>query len=517
MKMPFLVTPTVLAMCLGLNLYAQAPQQQVPPEQAELEAARKITDIPARLREIQRIKIAYPNSNISYSIDLGIIVTASLTIGDLDSLIVAHNEVVNAAKPQDRFWLLLDSSDILVSHPKMAEFSKPTLLKAVQDYKAKALKILSSKDEMSRPPQSRNYLLPVAYKDAFEVHVAKAHLLNGNGKLAIATLEKHSENSRNAPYYLTLGEALLEQNRTKEALDAFLQVAAEGNLPARERAKDLYLKVHGTFNGFTPTLEKIMETRPFSPPEFKAPKNWKGKTVLAEVFTGSECPPCVAAGFGFDGLKEYYPSQYLVVLKYHLPIPRYDPMMNPATKRRQDYYAIRSTPTAILDGVKPLLASGGRTASFNTFTRAKDEIDTLLTNPVDITIKATATIEGDNVSVNCEFSKIVDKADYHVVLAQTEEEFKGFNGINNHKMVVRDIQTFAPTASASVRFVIPESEELASTYITEWGKTAPPARISGSKWPQQNNTINRTNLKAVVFVQDKESKQVHNAYIVDVK
>jgi thiol-disulfide isomerase/thioredoxin len=44
--------------------------------------------------------------------------------------------------------------------------------------------------------------------------------------------------------------------------------------------------------------------------------------VLAELFTGSECPPCVGADLAFDGLVEAVPAKYLAVLVYHLPIPR---------------------------------------------------------------------------------------------------------------------------------------------------------------------------------------------------
>ena len=260
--------------------------------------------------------------------------------------------------------------------------------------------------------------------------------------------------------------------------------------------------------------------RPFQPPPFTPPANWKGKTVLAEVFTGSECPPCVAAGYGFDGLKESYPTQYLAILKYHLPIPRYDPMMNPATKKRQDYYGreiISGTPTAIIDGVKSVSAGGGRNDSLAVFNRAKTEIDSVLTANADVTIKATATLMGDTVQVNCEFSKIIQGADYNVVLVQTEEEFKGGNGIAVHKMVVRDIETVKPTDKATVAFNIPASEKAAGDYITEWGKTeAAQRRMQPSQWPAQHTKMDRAKLKAVVFVQDTNTRQVYNAFVADV-
>jgi hypothetical protein len=56
----FLSTLSALALCMGLGLSAQ--QQAAPPELAELRAAAALTDDQARLKELQRLKAAYPNS-----------------------------------------------------------------------------------------------------------------------------------------------------------------------------------------------------------------------------------------------------------------------------------------------------------------------------------------------------------------------------------------------------------------------------------------------------------------------
>jgi len=189
-------------------------------------------------------------------------------------------------------------------------------------------------------------------------------------------------------------------------------------------------------------------------------------------------------------------------------------MMNPATTKRQDYYGVNSTPAAIIDGVEKVPAGGGRTASFATFSRAKGVIDSFLTADADVAIKANGVVSGDTVRVNCEFSKVIEGADYHVVLVQTEQEFKGANGIVSHKMVVRDIETIKPTDKATVTFNIPASEKAAEAHISDWGKTVSQSR-KGTKWPIVQNTIDRSKLKAVVFVQDKNSKHIYNAFVTD--
>ena len=43
-------------------------------------------------------------------------------------------------------------------------------------------------------------------------------------------------------------------------------------------------------------LEAKLKALPFQPDAFKAPADWKGKAVLAELFTGSECPPARPPG-----------------------------------------------------------------------------------------------------------------------------------------------------------------------------------------------------------------------------
>jgi thiol-disulfide isomerase/thioredoxin len=264
-------------------------------------------------------------------------------------------------------------------------------------------------------------------------------------------------------------------------------------------------------------LNRLLALNP-SPIIKAAPENWKGKTVLAEVFTGSECPPCVATAVAFDGIKETFAPQYLAILKYHTPIPRYDPMMNHASKKRQDFYQANANPTVIFDGVRHIGARGpGVVAS--TYDRIKAEIDPFLEASVDITIKATTSLSGDNVKVECEFSKVIEGNDYNVVLVQPEVDFIGSNGYPNHKMVVREFQTLNPSDKATVTFNIPESEKLADEHITEWGKTAEtarPALMRNTSWPAKQNKIDRSKLKVVVFVQDRETKQVHNAYVADV-
>src|SRR5262249_44181810 len=67
----------------------------------------------------------------------------------------------------------------------------------------------------------------------------------------------------------------------------------------------------------------------------------KGKSdrvVLVELFTGAECPPCVAADLGFDALAKTYKPSEVLLLQYHEHIPGPDPLTNADTEARMKFY-----------------------------------------------------------------------------------------------------------------------------------------------------------------------------------
>ena len=518
--MKLTVIPAILA--FGLCVFAQAQaQQQPPPELAEINAAMGNEDIPARVKELKRIKATYPNSVYANTLNMMLLNFAPGITDSLEEALTEQKEIINGASQQSQFSLIVNAAQILVAHPRINEFSGEAVLNAIREYKERHARFTADPGFVATIPENARERVLNSAKAAFEVPMARALAMAGNGQEALNILEEFKKNGQlDANYYTAMGEALSKLERFEEALDAYLAAAAEGAGPATESARKIYAKVKGSDAGFDATLLARKVQLPFHPPAFVAPEKWQGKAVLAELFTGSECPPCVAADFAFDGLIESYPSSHLVILEYHLPIPRYDPMMNPATKAREDYYGrsvIGGTPTSVINGVHSVPAGGGRSASEGSFNRLKEAIDPLMVHEAPVTIKASATLSDDTIKVDCEFSGAIEGTDYNIVLVQGMEEFAGGNGIIHHKMVVRDIETIEPTTKASVTFNIPKSEKAAENYVTEWSKTVNQGIFSGSRWPQINYKIDRKDMKVVVFVQQKESKQVYNAFVTDVK
>jgi tetratricopeptide (TPR) repeat protein len=519
------LTSTLLGLCLGLglcfglgfSLTAQESKESAQPTlEAQFRAALGIRDLPTKIKELKRIKAEYPDSGLSYSIDYNLLTASTRSAGSFGEMLAAQKDVIASSEASGRFLILVNAADMVLNHREASRNSED-VLKTIQSYRAEAKQLLDAPETFAKFEGEMRTSREDSYKNMFEISLAKALLMNGKGRDALNVLETYKKSAQLSPaYYMVLGNTYKQLKRDKDALEAYFEAAATGHGAATENARALYAKTHVGGAGFEKELERRKAERPFVPPPFRAPENWQGKTALAEVFTGSECAPCVAATFAFDALEKNYPTRYLAVLKYHLPIPLYDPMMNPATKKRQEYYrkVITGTPTAIIDGVASPNVGGYRMATEASFNRAKKEIDAAIAGAAEITLKANAAIKGDVVTVDCEFSKEIEGAEYNVVLVQRQEDFKGGNSVAQHNMVVRDFKSVPPAEKATVTFNIAESEKAADAYIAEWAKTV----IGRNKQlsSTRRSKIDRKQLKAVVFVQDKKTKQVYNAFVAEV-
>src|SRR5262249_43741688 len=76
--------------------------------------------------------------------------------------------------------------------------------------------------------------------------------------------------------------------------------------------------------GLLATVEKPRDREyrakvpPFKPVLFTGRKTQSDRAVVLELFTGTQCPPCVAASVAFEALHETYRPTDLVLLQYHL-------------------------------------------------------------------------------------------------------------------------------------------------------------------------------------------------------
>ncbi len=513
------VTALLINLLILFTIQTKArTQRQQPPEYKEVVAAGRIMDAGARLKEFERIKSAYPKSEMMEIIDQYIL-TSKIEMADaLEAILAFQKDFLAQSQGPARLQNPLMAADQILQHPKLKTFDKDKVIELVLLYKEEALRAAADSATYQGIPEDRQAFFKSYFLNGFEILVCQAYVNAGDTAKAMDALNAYKKNggASDAQYFYALGGTYAKMNRAAESYEAYLTAAVENYEDAAAKAKDLYVKLKGKADGFEAQLEAKLKALPFPAEPFRAPAGWKGKAVLAELFTGSECPPCVAADLGFDGLIEAYPIQYLAILEYHLPIPRPDPMMNPASKKRQDYYGVNSTPTVVIDGDKKMIGGGNRGMAEGKFKDYKAEINARVNAAPGLVLKARASRIGETVKVEYDLETPLPGVEYHIALVQAEEEYKGSNGLQFHKLVVRDLITVDPAAAdKQASFDLVQSEQATDEYLIEFERTY--TRIQNFKFTERHTRIDRTKLRIVLFGQDRESKKVLNAVVADVR
>jgi thiol-disulfide isomerase/thioredoxin len=485
-------------------------------------AAMRIQDPAARLSELKRIKSAYPKSQMKSFMDMLILYTQIDMAPTLDAVVRLQRQALAEAKGPRLFQSYLQFASQIVNHPKVDAFDKNKIVETLLDYQDEVKKLSENPDIFKGLSEDQQEAVKTYFVTGLGIPIARAYFLAGDPANTLSVFEtfKKEGGVANIFYHYYLGEAYNALNRKEEAYEAYLNAAVEsgqGDLDktAADKARALYIELKGNASGFETELNARFKKVPFHVTQFKPSASWKGKTVLAELFTGSECPPCVGTDLGFDGLIESYAPEHLVILQYHLPIPRPDPMMNPATKLRQDFYQVNSTPTVFIDGTQKIVGGGGRGMAESKYYEYKKVIDPMLNSRPGVRLKIEASSKNDTVLVSYDFDQKASGAEYIIVLVQDEEEYEGLNGLKYHKMVVRDLAVIDPTTARKITFDLKASEKNTDIYLTDFEKTY--TRNPNFKWRVRHNIISREGLKVAFFVQDRESKKVLNAAICSVK
>ena len=485
----------------------QQSQPPPSPEIREIQTAGRLTNAAARLKELERIKAAYPKASQMARIE-SLILAARIDLADtVEAVIHLQKSLLDQSQGPRRWAAAFDAAARIMDHPKLKAFDKGRVLAAVLAYRDEAAKAAAG-------PEAADAAF---YLRAFDLQIAKARANAGDGTGALAALDrfKTAGGESQAEYFAGLGDAYAALGRTEDAYGAYLGAALDRFPGAADKARAMYEKLHGSSRGFESYLDSLHKSLPFTPEPYKPSPGWKGKAVLAELFTGSEGPSCLGADLAFAGLIQAYPAKSLAVLEYHLPLLGPDPMTNPAAKRRQDYYGIRRVPTAIIDGEMSFIGGGARRMSATIFKQYRSSIDARASAEPGVQIFVEAARTGDVVTAEFKVKKYLPGAAVFVVLAQSEVSYKGASGTIVHRLVVRDIVERDPAASGKTVFDLAAAEKAADAVLTDIEKTS--AAGPNFKFAERHAAIDRQNLLVVVFVQDKETKKVLNAVVADVR
>ncbi len=331
-------------------------------------------------------------------------------------------------------------------------------------------------------------------------------------------------------FWLSLAQTYINTGDNNKALDAFIngsvayptdKLTAELNkFASKEKIPD------GEIQELISKRQEELSS--FDPGHFKEKTN--GNVVLAELFTGAQCPPCAAADNAFDILSEYYPRNAVVILEYHVHIPAPDPMTNPDTFERYQYYGGNfGTPTVIIDGKDKITGGGPRFLAANRFNVYKYTIDKFFGGKPGIKISGTASQSVGKVNVNLTLTRKKNrdkKLSLHVALVERYIHYPGSNGITKHLFVVRNLIKGAEGIPISLEkmnekfsetFNVDKIEKNLSAYLDDPTKDASWRRgVPFKGWNQRTDKINRNNLAVAAWVQDNETKNVLQSFYIDV-
>jgi len=335
-------------------------------------------------------------------------------------------------------------------------------------------------------------------------------MLSGKKTYADLTLELAQEAEKSLPEDASL------QSRADLTRALALSAKEAGKADLAAEAEEKLAKLDAELD------KEYHEKVPPFKPEASVGRKKKDATrvVLFELFTGAQCPPCVAADVAFDALNTSYSPKEVILLQYHLHIPGPDPLTNKDTEARADYYGddLRGTPSTFFNGKSLAGGGGGMGGSEGKYTEYRELIDPMLEADKKADIDLKATLDGDVITINAtakagEAAKDAKALKLRFVLIEESVRYVGGNGIRFHHHVVRDLPGGPEgkalengEGAAELTVNLAELRQKLETYLSDYQKKR--------AFPNPQPPIKLENLSVVAFVQDDDDHSVLHSVLV---
>jgi hypothetical protein len=255
--------------------------------------------------------------------------------------------------------------------------------------------------------------------------------------------------------------------------------------------------------------------------KFAGRKAKSNRAVLVELFTGAQCPPCVACDMAFDGVERTYGPGEAVLLQYHLHVPGAEPMSAPDSYDRFDYYAdaykpkVRGTPSNFFNGKLDATGGGSREDAEDKYKEFCGVINKMLETPDTVKLSATAVRKGDKIAITAKVAgldKPGEKVRLRLALVEDWVRYKGGNGMQYHHRVVRAM----PKGAEGINLKQKGMEHQATVDIEEL-RAALNKFLNEEYPPDSPRPMRMRNLSGVAFVQDDANYEVLQAVNVPVR
>lgn len=505
--------------------------EPVPADRAAFTAARGLSDPQAKIDALRRFIAKYPKSsrvNEANGLILETLVKKLPTrTAELNTQV---NTMLKHAKGEFRMYDYDNVASTLADGG--------VLLARAEQISEKSLKMLNKRSYTTgvrkayikaklKPPNDA--VLEQEYKTAHSslqatlgrIFVKEGKTAEGESQLKAA----YADNPDNSAASGALGMLAARAGNDDLALTYLTRARLTGKLDdsQQKQLETLYAEKHG---GSNDGLEIYLDERyatlfraPFIPAKYQATGKPSDRTVLAELFTGAGCDPCAGADLAMDAELERYSRKELAVLELDQHIPEPDPLANPDSVKRFDFYHAEGTPTLAIDGTTKTIF-GNRYSAKNEFDEIDKQVQTALQSPAEGAIRLTAWRAGDRVQVHTSVTSIKSTSKtlkLQIALVEGSLRYSGENGIRFHHMVVRSIAgnaegfTIEPgkDCDTAYTFDIPKISERLKTYLDGYEKAND--QFGPITFIRKMYAIDQSNLSVVAFVQDETTKHILQA------
>jgi thiol-disulfide isomerase/thioredoxin len=521
---------------------------EMPPDAKAFREANRITGGTEKIEALEKFKKDFPDSPMVQSADLSILATLASKMSSQTARIQEFAKTIlkGAKDKKEKGSLSAEIADTLLTNKvllkdaeKYAKASVDSMKQAefLADQRAQYAKRVTAAgkagDAIPQAPTDKE--LTKRFNESFAGRLATLGRIEfelAKTPAALKLLDQAYALDHDQPGAQgTLGEIAVQKGEYAKALEYLIAARLAGEIaPATiDALSSAYSKTHdGTTAGLDELLDAEYRKRfpnPLHLDAYRPTAKRSDRLVLAEVFTGSGCGPCVGADLAFDAAMERYSRKDLAVVMYHQHVPRPDPMSNPDAQARSKYYAVGGVPTYFIDGSAVKYNGAYRDGSKSVYEHIQPLLEKELEAPAEDKIDVKASIDGNSVKVSAEVAAVKSESKdlkVHVLLVEKELRYSGENGIRFHPMVVRamggkDDDGFAldPGAPLSMEQVWDLDQVSAGlkTHLDEY--EAKGRRGSSFKFIEKKYRIDRGNLAVVVFVQDAKLKHVLQAAFVD--
>lgn len=383
-----------------------------------------------------------------------------------------------------------------------------------------------------------------ALREGFDSY--KARLLSVKGRLEVrlnkpgakATLAESLKLDRmNGVTALALAEIYEKEKDTKAAFLQLIPAVFSGGVREAliEKLEALYRANNGgKLDGLDAFLDnKYHEVFPFEVKSYVPTAKRTRRLVLAELFSGSGCMPCISVDLAYDGILRRYKRDEVAVLVFHVHNPRPDPMANAQTTARSAFYGVRGVPAVAFDG--DFTNAGVGSPEWSRAKLKYDEfaskIDKQLDSEPMADIKLEVSRRDSEILAKAEVSAIKRPSEnlrLHIILAEDSIRYNGENGIWYHPYVVRSMAGEGATGlkldpSGTGRFShtfnVARLKEDLRIYLDNFEKDPPKEfeKYGGPQFRKKLYDINDKALTVVAFVQDEKTREVLQAALLKVK